>query len=88
MISKLDPAADSSQNIRALTTAAVCLLMLGTSAASSGAVHAQLERTTVQDGETLTLSIESDAAQSSARPDVAPLRKDFNVLDTSTSSET
>ncbi len=45
-------------------------------------------RTTVQVGSTLTLSIESDGAQSGERPDVTPLRKDFDVLGTSTSSET
>ena len=77
-----------ARHVRALTTATVGLLMLGASAAGWAAVRAQLERATVQEGETLTLSIESDERQSAARPDLAPLRKDFDVLGTSTSSET
>ena len=66
----------------------VGMLMLGISATSGAALRARLERTTVQEGNTLTLSIESDRAQSGERPDVTPLRKDFDVLGTSTSSET
>ncbi|MFZ3322752.1 MAG: BatD family protein [Usitatibacter sp.] len=54
---------------------------------SRAAVRAELDRDTVQDGETVTLSIERDAGQS-AQPDVFPLRKDFEILGTSTSSET
>lgn len=77
-----------ARHVRALTTATLGLLMLSASAAGWTAVRAQLERATVQEGETLTLSIESDERQSAARPDLAPLRKDFDVLGTSTSSET
>jgi len=65
----------------------VGLLLLGIGGASSAAVRAQVDRTTVQSGDTLTLVIESDGAQSRERPDVTPLRQDFDVLGTSASSE-
>jgi BatD DUF11 like domain len=82
------PSNGRPRHVCAVTTTTLGLLMLGASASGWTAVHAQLERTTVQEGETLTLSIESDERQSAARPDLAPLRKDFDVLGTSTSSET
>jgi hypothetical protein len=72
----------------ALATAMVGMFALVASASSWAALRAELEHTAVQVGSTLTLSIESDGAQSGMRPDVAPLRKDFDVLGTSTSSET
>ncbi len=69
--------------------AAACgLFLLGASAASWGALRATLDRATAQVGQALTLNIESDGAQAGASPDVTPLRKDFDVLGTSTSSET
>jgi len=72
---------------RTLAAASAGLLMLGASVPAWSAVRAQLERNSVQEGETLTLNIESDAAQSGERPDLAPLRADFEVLGSSTSSE-
>ncbi len=68
--------------------AAFGLLMLGVSFAGWAALRAQLDRTTAQEGETLTLTIESDAMQSGTGPDLSPLRKDFEVLGSSTSTET
>ena len=62
--------------------------MFCASAASRAALRAEIDRQTVQEGDTLTLTIRSDQAQSQERPDVSPLRKDFVVLGTSTSSET
>lgn len=62
--------------------------MFCTAATSWAALRAQIDRQTVQEGDTLTLTIRSDQAQSRERPDVSPLRKDFVVLGTSTSSET
>jgi len=82
------PSSGSSRYVLALATAAFGLFMLGASNASWAALRAQLDHNTVQEGDTLTLSIESDAAQSRERPDVTPLRKDFDVLGTSTSNET
>ncbi|MEO8717633.1 MAG: BatD family protein [Burkholderiales bacterium] len=79
---------DPRRNLRALAAAAAALLLMGASAASPAAVRATLERDTVPVGATLTLSIESDAAQANERPDLAPLERDFELLGTSTSSET
>ncbi|HEX7953315.1 MAG TPA: BatD family protein, partial [Burkholderiales bacterium] len=78
----------TARPLRALAALAFGLLLCGTSASSRAALQAQLDRTSVQDGQTLTLTIVSDQAQSGTQPDVAPLRKDFNVLGTSSSSET
>jgi hypothetical protein len=71
-----------------LTTAMLGMFTLLTSTTSWAALRAELEPATVQFGSTLTLSIESDGAQPGMRPEVTPLRKDFDVLGTSTSSET
>jgi hypothetical protein len=71
-----------------LAAAALGLFMLCGSAVSGATVSARLGRTTIQDGETLTLTIESDEAQSREQPDLSPLRKDFDILGTSAGSET
>ena len=76
-----------SRYFSALAAAVLGMSMLGTSASSWAAVRAQLDRTTTQEGNALTLSIESDGTQS-GEPDVSPLRKDFDVLGTTASSET
>ncbi len=78
----------SARHFSVLAAAALGLFALGISTASCAALRAELDRATVQEGSSLTLSIESDGAQSGKRPDVTPLRKDFDVLGTSTSSET
>jgi hypothetical protein len=72
----------------ALATAMVGTFALVVSASNWAALRAELNPTTVQVGSTVTLSIESDGAQSGMRPDVVPLEKDFDVLGTSTNSET
>jgi hypothetical protein len=82
------PSTDRLSYVRALTAVTVGLLMLGACAASWAAVNARLEPGTVQEGETLTLTIESDTANSRERPDVTSLHKDFDVLGTSINSET
>jgi hypothetical protein len=64
------------------------IFMLCSPAASWAGLRAELDRDVVQEGDTLTLTIESGEAQSRERPDVTPLSKDFEVLGTSTSSET
>ena len=62
--------------------------MLGACAASWAAVHARLEPGTVREGDTLTLTIESDKRHSGNGPDLTALREDFDVLATNTNSET
>lgn len=71
-----------------LARAMLALLVLGHSAGSWAAVQAYLQRDTITNGESVTLRIESDQAQSSLQPDLAPLNKDFELLGTSTSSQT
>ena len=66
----------------------LALLVLGIGTSSQAAVQAWLQRDTVTVGETVTLRIESDALQANQQPDLGPLKKDFEVLGTSTSSET
>jgi len=82
------PSLRGARHAPALAAATFGLLMLCSSVASWASLSAQLDRQTVQDGGTVTLTIESDRAQSQERPDVTPLRKDFDVLGTSTDSET
>lgn len=81
-------AAVAGRYVRALATATIGLCALCVSASSMAALRAQLDRQTVEEGDTLNLIIESDRGQSAERPDVTPLRKDFDVIGTSTSSET
>jgi hypothetical protein len=89
MIKRLSkPSSGNWRYVPALASAALALFMLGASGASWAALRAELDHTSVQDGDTVTLSIENDSGQSRERPDVTPLRKDFDVLGTSTSSET
>jgi len=68
-------------------TWALALALLGACNAASAAVSARLDRDSVALGQPLTLTIESDGKGSDAQPDLAPLRKDFEVLGTSRSSE-
>jgi BatD DUF11 like domain len=72
----------------ALAAVSFGLFILCNSTASWASLRAQFDRQTVEQGNTVTLTIESDQAQSQDRPDLTPLRKDFDVLGTSTNSET
>ncbi len=72
----------------ALAGAVMALLVLGHSASAVAGVQALLQSDNVQEGEMVNLRIESDAAQSNKRPDLTPLNADFEVLGTSTSSQT
>ncbi|MEO8740225.1 MAG: BatD family protein [Casimicrobiaceae bacterium] len=58
------------------------------SAGSWGALNARLDRRTAQDGDVVTLNIEREGSPSQDQPDLSPLRKDFDVLGTSTSTQT
>jgi hypothetical protein len=67
----------------------VCLLLLAPlsrAAATSGGLHAFLDRDHAALGDTVTLNVEGPDALSAA-PDLSPLRKDFEVLGTSSSSQ-
>ena len=68
--------------IRVLTV----LLFLGMSTQSSAAARAWLDRDHVVLGDSITLMIESDG--SPGKPDLAPLRKDFELRGVATGSQT
>jgi len=69
-------------------SALLALAVVAAPALCQAAVQSELDRTTVAVNEPLTLSILSDAPQSGAQPDLAPLRKDFSLLGSEASSET
>ncbi|MEO5794033.1 MAG: BatD family protein, partial [Rhodoferax sp.] len=64
------------------------LCALGAPLAAHAAVQAVLDRQVVGPGESITLSIVSDAADDGVQPDLTPLAPYFQVLDRSTSSAT
>ena len=73
---------------RLATSLVAALLLVVASGAAHAAVSAQLDRDTAALGEPVTLTIVSDGKASGAQPDLSPLRKDFDVLGSSQSSET
>jgi hypothetical protein len=50
-------------------------------------IQAALDRTTIYDGDTVTLIIEAVGADQDADPDLAVLEKDFNIIGTSSSRQ-
>lgn len=67
---------------------ALALALLGACGAVWAEVTARLDRDSVPLGQPLTLTIESSGKSTEAQPDLGPLRKDFELLGTSKSSET
>ncbi|VAX12747.1 hypothetical protein MNBD_GAMMA24-1737 [hydrothermal vent metagenome] len=65
----------------------VLLVMLAVVSPSNAAVRASLGRSTISAADTVTLTIESDSRDSDLQPDLSPLKKDFDVLGTSTSTQ-
>lgn len=70
-----------------LVSLLMLLLMLAVISPGEAAVRATLDRNTISTSDTVTLTIESDSRQSSSQPDLLPLKKDFEVLGTSTSTQ-
>ncbi len=66
-------------------TVTLFLIILLTSPALWADVRASLDRTTVYDGDTVTLTIEASGSDMDTDPDLSVLRKDFAVLGTSSS---
>ncbi len=66
---------------------AILLLSLATPAAALGAVSADVDRTTVAEGETLVLRVRAEG-DAPGVPNFAPLDKDFEILSRSQSSQT
>jgi hypothetical protein len=66
----------------------ILCLLVALSANAGADVRATLDRSTVAAGDTVTLTIEAEGQQSQGTsPDLSPLRKDFNILGTSTSQQ-
>jgi hypothetical protein len=66
----------------------ILYLLIMFSANAGADVHATLDRSTLAAGDTVTLTIQADGQQTQgASPDLSPLRKDFNILGTSTSQQ-
>lgn len=70
-----------------LRLALLSMLLLAAASSVWAAVSARLDRNSVALGQPLTLTIQSDGKSADTQPDLAPLRKDFDVLGTSKSSE-
>jgi hypothetical protein len=69
-----------------LLVLSLLLVMLSTNLWAG--VTATLDRTTIDEGDTVTLTIEAEGQHSQgAQPDLSPLQKDFNILGTSTSQQ-
>ncbi len=65
----------------------LALVMLLAASPGQAAVRALLDRDTVFEGDSVTLTLEADGSQRNAAPNLAPLEKDFEVLGTSTSTQ-
>jgi hypothetical protein len=63
------------------------LLLLVTSQAAWAEVRATLNRSTIQEGDTVTLVIESRGKDTGGQPDLSVLEHDFEILGTSTSQQ-
>ena len=64
----------------------VILLLFCFGRATNAAVTARVDRTDLHADETLTLTVRSDEASTSASPDLSALKNDFNVLGSSRNS--
>jgi hypothetical protein len=63
------------------------LLLLLTSQTAWAGVRATLNRSTIQDGDTVTLVIEATGKDPGGQPDLSVLEQDFEILGTSTSQQ-
>ncbi len=63
------------------------LFLLVTSQAVWAGVRATLDRSTVQDGDTVTLVIEASGKDPGGQPDLSVLEQDFEIVGTSTSQQ-
>jgi len=67
--------------------AVILLVLLATSQSVWAEVRATLNRSTIQDGDTVTLVIEATGKDPGGQPDLAVLEQDFEILGTSTSQQ-
>ena len=73
-------------NIRTLALAVAAVAVLGPGKTVARSLDARLDRALVHDDETVRLIVEADTQAGGLEPDLAPLRRDFEVLGQSTST--
>ena len=73
-------------NIRTLALAIATVAALGPGETVARSLDARLDRNLVHDDETVRLIVEADTQAAGLEPDLAPLRRDFEVLGRSTST--
>ena len=73
-------------NIRTLALAITAVVVLGPGETVAQSLDARLDRNLVHDDETVRLIVEADTQAGGLEPDLAPLRRDFEVLGQSTST--
>ncbi len=86
MINRQTAQALASTGSRLVTGLLVMLLMLAAPILRA-AVNASLDRASVYSGDTVTLSIATTGDDQGQQPDLSPLKKDFDILGTSTSQQ-
>ena len=73
-------------NLRALSLAATAAMFLAFGDLRAQTLDARLDRNPIHDNETVRLVVTANAQADGVRPDLAPLRRDFEVLGQSTST--
>ena len=73
-------------NIRTIALAVAAVAVLGPGETVAQSLDARLDRNLVHDDETVRLIVEADTQAGGLEPDLAPLRRDFEVLGRSTST--
>ena len=73
-------------NVRALALAVAAVAVLAHGEAGAQSLDTRLHRNPVHDDETVRLIVEADAQSGGLEPDLAPLRRDFEILGQSTST--
>jgi hypothetical protein len=76
-----------NQAHQGIRLALMLLLLLATSQSVWAEVRATLSRSTIQDGDTVTLVIEATGKDPGGQPDLSPLEHDFEIVGTSTSQQ-
>ena len=74
-------------NQRRLTLTTIILVLLTLPGVLNAAVTASLDRNVIYSGDTATLHITTSGDDEGKQPDLSPLREDFEVLGTSSSSQ-
>ena len=72
--------------LRVLALAVACATMLAHGASTAETLQARLDRNPIHDDETVRLIVEARTQVDGLRPDVAPLRRDFEILGQSTTT--